>query len=560
MRKAHYRAMFYKAHKIWHNLLSNFNRLEFVKINLLTGFGIALGILIFVFFYRIFNYLKTVDIFGEMLTIRLITMVFLSFISMLIFSNVLTSISVFFLSKDVEFLFSTPVGTGTIYFFKFMEMLYNSSYMILMFGVPVFIAYGFVYDANLPFYGLMILVFIPFLLIPAAFGSSVTQLLMRFLPARRTHQAMMALGVFFLVMIIMFIRFLEPEKLISPIGTQLFTEYLKKMRIPAPSWLPSTMAAEAIVSACKGEYGRFAFFLVPLVMIAAISYFVSMLLALALYRRGWDDSRILKPRTEPRKKARIPLPKMFFTGFLEPKSVALVAKEIKFFFRDTSQWSQLFLLGALVLIYIFNIINIPVDTKFLRNILAFFNICLAGFVLSGVAVRFAFPSISMEGKAFWVIQSSPVLIRKFVLIKFFIYLIPQLVLAEIIVMISNYILGVSDFMFYFYAISVFVMTIGLTGLGVGLGCIYPDFKADSPDRVAVSAGGVIFMISALGYLLIMIILLAGPIYSYFADKLKLGDINNFLVFLCYALAFFLSVFVCYLPLRFGMRRLQTTEC
>ncbi|MBU1627512.1 hypothetical protein KKB18_09110 [bacterium] len=237
----------------------------------------------------------------------------------------------------------------------------------------------------------------------------------------------------------------------------------------------------------------------------------------------------------------------------------MIEKEIKFFVRDTSQWSQLFLLGALVLIYIFNIISIPVESKFMNNVLAFFNICLACFVLSGIAVRFSFPSISMEGKAFWVIQSSPVSLRNFVLIKFFIYFIPQLILAELIVIISNLILDVSNFMFFFSIVSVFIITGGLSGLGVGLGSIYPDFKAESPERVAISAGGIIYMITAVAYILIMIMLLASPIYSYFATKLNLTNISNTWVFSCYFLSFALSAAICYFPLKLGIKQLQDIE-
>ncbi|MBU1627513.1 hypothetical protein KKB18_09115 [bacterium] len=293
--------MIFKYCRIRRNLFARIEGIQLVKSFLLSGFSLSVAVLIFLFFYRIFNYLKMVDIFGEMLTIRLITMVFLSFLSMLIFSNILTSISVLYMAKDVEFLLSTPMKTRVIYYFKFMETLFHSSYMIMMFGIPVFAAYGFAYDAKLPFFPLAFLAFIPFLIIPAALGTGITQFLMRFLPAKRTHQVMLALGVFFLVIMIMSIRFLEPEKLLSPMGAQFFTEYLENMRIPAPLWLPSTMTAEAIVAACKAEYSKFTFFFFSLSIISIAFYFISSKIATSIYRKGWDDSKILKPRTNVRK-------------------------------------------------------------------------------------------------------------------------------------------------------------------------------------------------------------------------------------------------------------------
>ena len=37
----------------------------------------------------------------------------------------------------------------------------------------------------------------------------------------------------------------------------------------------------------------------------------------------------------------------------------LVLKEVRLFFRDTTQWSQLILLAVLVLVYVFNIKFLP---------------------------------------------------------------------------------------------------------------------------------------------------------------------------------------------------------
>ena len=79
----------------------------------------------------------------------------------------------------------------------------------------------------------------------------------------------------------------------------------------------------------------------------------------------------------------------------------LVLKELRLFFRDTTQWSQLILLGVLVVVYVFNIKYLPLHgdgmTFFLINIVPFLNLVLAGFVLASIAARFIFPAVSLEG-------------------------------------------------------------------------------------------------------------------------------------------------------------------
>src|SRR5437762_13581047 len=80
----------------------------------------------------------------------------------------------------------------------------------------------------------------------------------------------------------------------------------------------------------------------------------------------------------------------------------LVLKELRLFFRDTTQWSQLILLAVLVVVYVFNIKFLPLRgegvTFFLANVIPFVNLILAGFVLASIAARFIFPGISLEGR------------------------------------------------------------------------------------------------------------------------------------------------------------------
>src|SRR5207344_2309315 len=80
----------------------------------------------------------------------------------------------------------------------------------------------------------------------------------------------------------------------------------------------------------------------------------------------------------------------------------LMLKELRLFFRDTTQWSQLILLAVLVVVYVFNIKFLPLRgegiTFFLLNVVPFLNLVLAGFVLASIAARFIFPAVSLEGR------------------------------------------------------------------------------------------------------------------------------------------------------------------
>ncbi|MBW2170247.1 MAG: hypothetical protein JRG69_13505, partial [Deltaproteobacteria bacterium] len=106
---------------------------------------------------------------------------------------------------------------------------------------------------------------------------------------------------------------------------------------------------------------------------------------------------------------------------------AVISKDIRTFFRDNTQWSQLLLLVALVVVYIYNFTVLPLDKSpirldFLQNILAFLNMGLAGFVLAAVSARFVFTAISAEGEAYWIVRSSPLRLKRYLWGKYFSFL------------------------------------------------------------------------------------------------------------------------------------------
>jgi ABC-2 type transport system permease protein len=100
------------------------------------------------------------------------------------------------------------------------------------------------------------------------------------------------------------------------------------------------------------------------------------------------------------------------------------------------QWSQLFLLFALMVVYIYSFKLLPLERAqmpsfFLQNLISFLNLGMVGFVTSAVAVRFVFPAVSLEGASFWIIRSAPLSLRDFLWAKFWSSLLPLLMIAEL---------------------------------------------------------------------------------------------------------------------------------
>jgi ABC-2 type transport system permease protein len=243
---------------------------------------------------------------------------------------------------------------------------------------------------------------------------------------------------------------------------------------------------------------------------------------------------------------------------------SFTVKEIKTFLRDQTQWSQLFLIAALVVIYVYNFKVLPIDkspikTVYLQNLFSFLNMGLALFVLTAICARFAYPAVSMEREAFWLVKSSPLSLKAFLWIKFFIYYFPLLLLTETLIVATNILLSVTPVMMALSIITVFFLVPGIVALGIGLGAAYPDFKAENPTQTVTSFGGLVFMIVCAGYIGLVILIEAGPVYHLFMADIRGKSLSPAIwlwTISSFAIAFVGSLLAIALPMRFGENRLS----
>jgi ABC-2 type transport system permease protein len=241
----------------------------------------------------------------------------------------------------------------------------------------------------------------------------------------------------------------------------------------------------------------------------------------------------------------------------------LLIKDLKIFLRDVSQWSQLLLLVALVLLYLYNfsvldLQRIPYMSGFLKNVYALLNLGMAGFVMATVAVRFVFPAVSAEGAAFWIIRTSPISLRDFLWSKFWTGLVPVLVLTELLTIAANEFLGVDPLLKAVSAVSIVLMSFALVGLAIGLGARYPRFGGD-PSQVAGSYGGVAFMTQAVLFVMVTIALVGWPSSLYLMRQFRRVGFTapqQLLMAASFASAIGLSLFVWLASMRSGVRALE----
>ena len=451
-----------------------------------------------VYFLEMFN---SVELFGPLLLRKALSMLLLSFSGLLLFSNIITALSSYFLAEDMQLLQSLPVSRRRIFYLRFFDTVMNSSWMIIIFGLPVLLAYGIVYQAGPLYYLVAVVGLVLYLLPPAAAGVVVACLLVRGFSARRLRELMALVSGGFLVAVLLLLRTLQPERLVDPDSFSTLAEFIAVVRAPDVSWLPSTWLSEVCMGTLGNPVESFPLYAGLLCVVAPASVVVSRWLVAPLYFDAWTNAQEAPRKAASRSRALTSAIDRF-TAPLPVTYRALLRKDMRQFFREPGQWTQGLLLLGLVAIYLYSVNSLPLDvlpmdTNVLENVIAFLNVGVAGAVLASISVRFQFTSISREGRAFWVLHSSPIGAQRYLLSKFFMALWPSLILGEVLVLSTNAMLGVDPLYAWVAALSIAALSLGLTGMAVGLGALYPNFNADSAAQMAAGPGAILFMVLAL---------------------------------------------------------------
>lgn len=531
-----------------------------LKISIFGLLGFLFWSGIFIVSYRVLRYFKGIEGLGDLLAYKLLSMVFITFFSLLIFSSILTFLSKLYLSKDLSLVHAMPVSSYKIFLARWIESTIDSSWMVVVYSLPVFIAYGINFASSPFYYPIVALTLLTLSITASVISSFMVMIAVITVPASRIRGLFVFLGIsVFLILFIAF-RLMRPERLVDPEAFASVLIYLKNLKAPASPYLPSTWALDGIRTALSGSFIPAVFYLALSSSCALVLLLLNIILADAVYFKG-----LSKAMTAPMRLLKYKIRAGgHFLSFLPSSTRALVVKEIKIFFRDQTQWSQLFLIGALVIIYIYNFKVLPLEkspikTVYLQNLLAFLNMGLACFVLTAISARFAYPAVSTEGEAFWLIKSAPVKMKTFLWIKFFIYFLPLLFLTEIIIIITNLLLQVTPFMMALSTITVFFMVPGVVAMGIGLGAGYADFKSENPVQTVTSFGGFLFMILGAAYIGIVIILEASPVYSLFMADMRNRALSSFewiWIIGSFLMVLILSVLAVILPMNFGIKKLS----
>ena len=484
-----------------------------ILLLLLVGGGFWGGT--YVLMERVLRYLQATPEVGPLIASKILGVALLSFLSLLLLSNLITALSSFFLARDLDLLLSAPVDWLTFYVSKLGENLLHSSWMVVVMAVPVFTAYGVVFHGGPLFPLVAAAALLPLLVVPAAIGTALTTIMVNVFPARRIRDLLTIVAVLAAAAFVLALRLARPEQLARPEGFRNLVDFLTLLQAPTSPFLPSQWAADVVMNWLGRVADPLPLFLLwttaPAVM--ALGALVHRRLYTSGHTRSQEGGDVRG--AERTQAAWI----TFLLAPLRPSQRELLLKDLRVFFRDSTQWGQLILIAVLLVVYLFNISALPLNTGerlplYITVMVIFLNLGLTGFVLASIAVRFIFPAVSLEGRQLWLLRSSPLDLRGLLWSKYWTGTGPLLVLAVILIVLTSTSLKAPAAVVAMSVGTIISLTLALGAIALGYGAVYPQFETENVAQIPTSFGGLVCMMTIVGLLGLIIAIEAGPVAEY----------------------------------------------
>ena len=477
---------------------------------------------------------------------NLLAMVFMVATVVLFSSAMTAAIASFFSDLDLEIYHAAPVPKLRIIVARWVKTFFQSAVIVYVFLIPLFVAFARHYGAVA--YPAVLLNLALLLAIPVSLASLTIVLLVRWFPVRRVHQIVATLAILVLTVAVVAFRMSRPERLFNVVGTDDVVRVLRAIDLPSMEAWPGTSLADGMADQ------EIPLWMPKIALSAAAPFLLFVAIASRIYFAAFVRARESMAPPAIGSALFTRLVDRLLAPFDAPTR-ALAGKEIRTLTRDVAQWSQVFLMAALMFLYLYNIRMLPLGGDARATLVAYANLGMAGFVVAAICLRFAYPSVSSEGKAFWMLQSAPLSYRRFLIIKVLVYGVPLTILSLVLTAFADVLLDASGAVWAFTLFGASLLAVTLVSLGVGLGAWKPNFAAENPLQVGLSLGGFGYMGVALAYVGAMMLLMARPVMRFvFARMFAIGG-GGVSIALPLVIGVTASILLCVFPLLIAEKRL-----
>jgi ABC-2 type transport system permease protein len=509
---------------------------------------------------------------GTLLTERLLFLLFAFLFLLLMLSNLVISYTNFFRNRESAALLTLPVSTQTIFQWKLIESAVVASWAFLFLVAPFLAAYGMTRHLPWHFYPFTVLLVGLFIMLPSIIGCFLSTVVARYMD-RRGFQIGALLAVVAVVGLVAI--WLRPDRGLEEANETrvlaLMDKMLTRTRIAQFPLLPSYWLSASVLQWAEGAVGAAVFF--AAVLLSNVLFFGSLAFSFtgrffynavsavhsrnSVFRRwrwfqAWQHKQRLAEGL-PGRLERLVAPIPWIGGDVR----ALIVKDGRMFWRDTTQWAQSLMLFGLLGVYIINLRHFSqqLTNAFWINLVAFLNLGACSLNLATITTRFVYPQFSLEGKRLWIVGMTPLGLARVVKTKYVTASVASLLMTLGLIWLSCHMLEMDAGRTVFFTAAIAVMTFTLNGLAMGLGVLYPNLREDNPSKIVSGFGGTFCLVLSFLYILASVVLLAfgAPWSQNYSGE---GVIRSVM---CLSGFGVLSFALGWVPLQFGLQRVKHFE-
>ena len=489
------------------------SKLMCLTIGLFLGAYLVVGY----FMFRMgLNYVSAVPGVGLLLLERLVYMVFFFFFTMLVFSNAVLLYSSIFRGKETAWLMTLPLDPRAVFCWKVVESFVMSSWGLAVLSAPLLLSIGHTFDASPDFYLRCVLVYVPFMVLPATLAGVAVMLGVRFWGGAGKAIAWGLLTFAFYKMGAGVATARESAALATSMDVSAaMDQLLGHSAVMVNRLLPSTWMGDMILLWARGYSAHGWFYGLLLLSQALMLGLICVMGVSRLCYVGWNASQRRKAMKTGRRRPLTlsdgplsftgPLRWLKRSGLFRRDAAALMMKDIREFTRDPAQWVPCAIVFTLLFVYAANLNRAAAtdirQPKF-RLILTYLNFGVCSLTLSTLATRFIFSLFSLEGRRLWIMGLAPVGMERVLRLKLGLFAGVTATVTCLLMLLSGVRLGMGVVELTVYCFSIVMMSVGLTSLSLGLGVLFPNFTDPSPAKIVSGFGGTLCLILNFVYILL----------------------------------------------------------
>jgi ABC-2 type transport system permease protein len=458
---------------------------------------------------------------GALLSQRILFLVFGFFFVMLIFSNLIIGYTTLFKNQETQWFLSLPIRHRDVYRWKYIEALVISSWALIFLSAPMMVAYGQVQQVSPLFYIQVAALYVPFVILPALVGSWLVLFLVRALSQTYVKRALILGGSAALFLALFAIKPVTDVQAADASDVITFDQLLQHTRLSLHPMLPSAWLAKSMLGWAEGLHLQGVFYFLVLLANALFGLLIGFDVMGRFFYGSWAHAqssraarfqeKAVAKRQRDRRRSLLELSLAWLRPISQPIA-ALIVKDIRIFWRDPAQWIQFMIFFGLLCIYVVNLRNVAFNftNPFWEVMISHLNLAASALTLSTLTTRFVFPQFSLEGRRLWILGLAPVGMQRVLMQKFWLSCVTATSITVALMVASSMMLHLPLSKVTFFAFAIALMSAALSGLAVGLGALFPNFKEDNPSKIVSGFGGTLCLVMSFIYISLVIALIALP--------------------------------------------------